>query len=73
MLNYLSYIKSSGFEGAVTVGLYVMNQVILNEKETFVGGESYTDTVWVVYFVPDLYYEYVKPATIDLKKKVKTG
>ena len=46
--------------------LPVRNQVTLDEKQNCVGDECHVDTVRVVQVAPDLYYEYVRPACVEL-------
>ena len=48
MLDDSSEANYSSFEVSGPLGLYVGNQVNLNENIFFVGGDSYIDTVWVV-------------------------
>ena len=61
--------KSESHELLGPGGIHVENQAYINNDTICMGEKSYINTVYVVEFDPYLYYEYVKPASVDLAQK----
>ena len=59
-------MKYESCEGEEPGGIHVIYKVSLNGEAIYVGGESYMDIFCVMKFATDFYYEYVKPACVDI-------